>query len=78
MFKELPPKIRFHLLDMMKNVKTNEIQLFVEKLEDISDQCKNATLSNCCEDDEYLFAERIHDERDFILKFIKHLFRGSC
>ncbi|VDK85782.1 unnamed protein product [Litomosoides sigmodontis] len=74
-FRELPSKIRSRLLDMMKNVKTNEIQLFVEKLEDISDQCRNATLSNCCADDDYLFAERTHDEQDFILRFIKDLFR---
>ncbi|CAG9537906.1 unnamed protein product [Cercopithifilaria johnstoni] len=78
-FKELPLKVQLHLLDMMKQqVKTNEIQSFVEKLEDIYDQCKDVTLSNYCEADDnlqQLFVQRTHDEQIFTLEFIKHLFR---
>uniref|UniRef100_A0A0R3RW75 Tetratricopeptide repeat protein 29 n=1 Tax=Elaeophora elaphi TaxID=1147741 RepID=A0A0R3RW75_9BILA len=78
-FKELPLEVQHHLLDMIKQqVKTNEIQLFVEKLEDICDHCKDETLSNDYEADNYLqqlFVQRTHDEQNSILKFIKHLFR---
>lgn len=81
LFKGLPLKVQSHLLNMIKQrMKTNEIQLFVEKLDDIYDRCKDVSLSNNCEVDDYpqqLFAQRTHDEQNFILKFIKHLFRGS-
>ncbi|KAM3723003.1 Tetratricopeptide repeat protein [Dirofilaria immitis] len=78
-FKELPPKIQLHLLNMIRHrVKTNEIQLFVEKLEDIYDHTKDITLLNCCEIDDHLqqlFVQETHNEQNFILKLIKHLFR---
>ncbi|KAK6102045.1 TPR repeat family protein [Brugia pahangi] len=78
-FKGLPTKVQLYLLDMIKQqMKTNEIQLFVEKLEDLYDHCKHVTLSDHCEVDDYLqesFIRRTHDEQNFILKFIKHLFR---
>lgn len=64
---------------MKQKVKTNEIQLFVEKLEDIYDHCKDETSPNYYEVDDLqqLFVQTTHDEQNFILKFIKHLFRGS-
>uniref|UniRef100_A0A915PUI1 Tetratricopeptide repeat protein 29 n=1 Tax=Setaria digitata TaxID=48799 RepID=A0A915PUI1_9BILA len=78
-FRGLPSEVQNHLLNMMKNhLKTNEIQIFVEKLEDIYENGKSIKLPNSCETDDYmqqLFAEKTHDEQNFILKFIKHLFR---
>lgn len=78
-FRGLPTEMRFHLLDLLsRQPNTNDVAIFVEKLEDIYEQGNNLQFVmsyDNFDDLQHSFAGMTIHEKNSILQFVKRIFR---